>query len=195
MSTDGGSTRSDVTPPPITNDIRAVTVSGDGSFMAVTEEYGTIYSSNDDGQNWNTLTIPSTGWHFIDSSENGKSLVAARWYNTAPEPGGGVYHSDDYGQTWYRATDEDGNLLVATSKIRGIGITADGKKVIALYIYNNYGGLIYVLDRSFEYEYGSLASGSGDSVGKAKMCTLVQKDFKPVRKHHTKRWTRRGMYR
>lgn len=97
ISSDGGVTRTNITPSPMTNGLwSAVTMSSDGTKISVSEnDGGYIYTSTRSGSTWPWTRRDAAGlrvWAWIVGSADGNILIAAA--------GGSTYRSTDGGATW-----------------------------------------------------------------------------------------------
>jgi hypothetical protein len=97
ISSDGGVTRTNITPSPSTNGLwSAVTISSDGTKISVSEnDGGYIYTSTRSGSTWPWTRRDAVGqrvWSWIVGSADGNILIAAA--------GGSTYRSTDSGATW-----------------------------------------------------------------------------------------------
>jgi hypothetical protein len=124
-----------------TNVWYGVTISDDGTKMAtapsidptVGNSASRIRTSNDSGATWTEqMGSPVANWRGIDSSSDGKMIVAGRF-------GGTMHISNDYGVTWAAVTGAGSGNWYA------IDVIGDGKDIFAA----SYGGNLQI-----SHDYG-----------------------------------------
>lgn len=120
---------------PNSNGGSRIATSVDGTKLArVYDDY--IYTSDDSGQTWRQTSAPRANWEQLDSSADGRTLIAGEWTAYAGNPY--VYLSNDGGQTWTQqsslpsgfvksvASSTDGKVLIVSIWNYGIYISIDG---------------------------------------------------------------------
>lgn len=113
-------------PFPNGKEVTGVTVSNDGTQIAVASSGNGIYTSTDSGASWVNRTSalsPQPGWTSIVSSADGRYIAASAFL--FPGYVGGVYVSSDFGLTWNKT------LTPAQGGIASIAMSSDGSKIIA----------------------------------------------------------------
>ena len=106
----------------------AIACSDDGQIVYVVDNNtnpsgGYIYRTENAAANWIQLPSPQQKWQSIACSDNGKHIIAAS---------NSIWTSDNYGATWTQNT-----LPGSSGQWRGVAISADGKRKVAV----DYGAL------------------------------------------------------
>jgi photosystem II stability/assembly factor-like uncharacterized protein len=124
--------------------LTSITISSSGQYLASCSVYnvidpssGYILRSIDFGLNWQILFDNLHSWTSITSSSSGQYL-AASFYDAS----GGVYTSEDYGESWVYQSNSPTNVQISSIASSGSGQTLALCTLdvsAGVYISNNYG--------------------------------------------------------
>ena len=76
-----------------------ITSSSDGVHLAIANQGGYIYISNDSGTTWTKSNSPSMAWQRLASSSDGSRMIASVG-NAAGDTRNEIYISNNYGEDW-----------------------------------------------------------------------------------------------